>query len=241
MHGVHEIAGSSPASPTMNAYRLKILACVLMTIDHIGVVFFPTMALFRIIGRPVFLIFAYLLTEGIKHSKNHKKYLATIFLFALITEPVYKWLLHNQSHNIFFTLFAGMCSVLIYEKVKNKDVALLLVILISAVAQLLSLEYGFYGVLTIFIFSRFHLKSEYKKLFGFLLFNTAMLFTLTYLKFPTTFDRISIWYYIQFYSLVALPILLNYDGKRGPSHKYAFYIFYPLHLAILGIIKYYII
>ena len=39
---------------------------------------------------------------------------------------------------------------------------------------------------------------------------------------------------IQWYALVAAPLLLCYNGKRGnPRFKYWFYLFYPAHLVLL--------
>ena len=39
---------------------------------------------------------------------------------------------------------------------------------------------------------------------------------------------------MQHYALLALPLLLLYSGKRGTANlKYFFYIFYPVHLAVL--------
>ncbi len=41
-------------------------------------------------------------------------------------------------------------------------------------------------------------------------------------------------YGIQWFGLLALPLLLLYNGKRGKyKMKYFFYIFYPTHLVIL--------
>jgi hypothetical protein len=38
----------------------------------------------------------------------------------------------------------------------------------------------------------------------------------------------------EWYSLIAVPILLLYNGERGKYNlKYFFYIFYPAHLVIL--------
>ena len=39
---------------------------------------------------------------------------------------------------------------------------------------------------------------------------------------------------IQYYSFLAIPLLLLYSGKRGKwKMKYFFYIFYPLHLVVI--------
>ena len=41
----------------------------------------------------------------------------------------------------------------------------------------------------------------------------------------------------QIWSLVAIPVLLLYSGDRGRlPMKYFFYVFYPLHLAVLQLI-----
>ena len=38
--------------------------------------------------------------------------------------------------------------------------------------------------------------------------------------------------------LASIPFIRNYSGERGPSMKYMFYAFYPLHLLILGVLAY---
>lgn len=44
--------------------------------------------------------------------------------------------------------------------------------------------------------------------------------------------------WVQPYSLLALPLLFLYSGERGNGKlKYFFYIFYPLHLAVLEGLK----
>ena len=42
---------------------------------------------------------------------------------------------------------------------------------------------------------------------------------------------------IQFYALMALPLLMLYSGKRGKwNMKYFFYVFYPAHLVLLEVL-----
>ena len=69
----------------MNRNTLKIIALITMIIDHIGLVFFPEMVIFRIIGRMAFPIFAFFIAEGWYYTKNKKKYVLLLFVFMIIS------------------------------------------------------------------------------------------------------------------------------------------------------------
>ena len=44
---------------------------------------------------------------------------------------------------------------------------------------------------------------------------------------------------VQWFGLLAIPLLLLYDGRRGKANlKYVFYVFYPAHLAVIYLIQY---
>lgn len=94
----------------INAFHLKILAIVTMLIDHIGMIFFPNVMLFRIVGRVAFIIFAFLLVEGTQHTGNFEKYLLRLLLWAFLSEIPYDFArsgsyFYWEEQNIFWTLF----------------------------------------------------------------------------------------------------------------------------------------
>ena len=68
---------------------LKILACMTMLIDHIGAIFFPYIAWMRIVGRISFPLYAFLLAEGVHHTRNLKKYGLRLLLILVLTELPY--------------------------------------------------------------------------------------------------------------------------------------------------------
>lgn len=76
----------------MNSFALKLLAMILMLVDHIGVLFvsrtdhWNLYLLCRALGRLSFPIFAFLLVEGFSRTSNVKKYLERLGLFAFISE-----------------------------------------------------------------------------------------------------------------------------------------------------------
>ena len=59
-----------------------------MTIDHVGMILFPEVIAFRIIGRIAFPIFAYMIAEGCRYTKNRKKYLLTLLGLGVICQIV---------------------------------------------------------------------------------------------------------------------------------------------------------
>lgn len=107
-----------------------------MLFDHIGEVFpASTPDVFRFIGRIAFPIYAYMIAQGCKYTRNINKYLIRLGIFAIISEiPFdiafmhYKTMddnlhlnidfLHNT--NVFYTLFLGVACISVYEKLKLK-------------------------------------------------------------------------------------------------------------------------
>ena len=104
---------------------LKVVAVISMFLDHVGGTFFPEYPVFRWIGRLAFPIFCYCMTVGMLYTRNIKRYLGRIAVFAVISQPF--WILAFNPHdfwgnltnwNIFFTLFISLLAV--WGKKKKK-------------------------------------------------------------------------------------------------------------------------
>ncbi|MFA5869908.1 MAG: TraX family protein, partial [Candidatus Bathyarchaeia archaeon] len=65
---------------------LKWVAIVTMTADHVGVVLYPEVAAYRIVGRMAFPLFAYLLVLGMESTGNMRGYLTRLLLFAAVSQ-----------------------------------------------------------------------------------------------------------------------------------------------------------
>ena len=52
----------------LSASSLKIMACVFMFIDHVGLEIFTQINILRVIGRLAYPIFAFFIAEGCKYT-----------------------------------------------------------------------------------------------------------------------------------------------------------------------------
>jgi hypothetical protein len=226
----------------MNRLHLKLIAALTMVIDHVAFVFFTRTSdlysIFRIVGRISFVLFAYMLAEGFHKTKDVKKYLLRMGLFAIIIEAflIGYYLVSNDNmilqFNIFLTLFSGLLGLYLFYQPNQYLKILVIPIIIGA--ELLSFSYGAYGVLMIILFgiSFNKVTNMLHLIFLNLVFiNVPLLSTLglsEYGKFPA----------IQWYSMMAIGFIFLYNFKPGKYRlKWFFYIFYPGHILLLYLIK----
>ncbi len=131
----------------MTITALKIIALILMTIDHIGDMIFPDVIWLRYIGRLSAPIFIFCVTEAMKNTHNQKKYLIKLFGFSLITTFfLYMTMLINfcmtgQLHvitlNVTGLLFQGALFIYVIEAVRQKKNKWQLLVVIYVVYQII--------------------------------------------------------------------------------------------------------
>lgn len=224
----------------LSGSTLKWIAMASMVVDHFAAVliyqaitnevfskeqysiWYVVYNISRAIGRIAFPIFCFLLVEGFCHTRSRKRYITSLFLFALLSELPFD-LAFSQGNmlkyqNVFFTLFLGSLVLWGLEFLNRHKIrggwnvyffAPLVVIAGALAAYWLNTDYSYWGILLISIF--YFLKSQrvMAGIVGFL---------------------IMCWESACF---PAFLLIQCYNGKRGMRLKYFFYIFYPAHLLIL--------
>lgn len=229
----------------MSAFEIKVIAIVTMLIDHIGIAFFinsPYYFPLRLIGRLSFPLFAFLIANGAYYTKNINRYLLRLFGFALISQIPYL-LFHQQYNpsffrlNIFFTLFLGLLIITILVRIKEKFTRILFITLAACIAELLPFEYGAVGVLVILIFYFYFHNIRMVILMLLPLFLTAYTVPVVFMYFKDGFIRVDPVWLMQPLAIVSLLFIAMYNRKEGPKLKYFFYLFYPLHLLLLSLVK----
>jgi hypothetical protein len=213
---------------------LKIIAIVTMVIDHIGNILYPDLLFLQVIGRLSFPIFAYLIVLGIESTKKPRKYMVTLLSFAVISQIPYFLAFGIQPFerlNILFSLFLSAMTIYFYNK---KNLLAFVPLLLSII---LPTEGSYYVVLTAV---GMKLLKDAPKLGALALFalNVQFLFisdletqiqTLSLLAVPLIFLHIKNW--------LKKEILIPENSFAYSLRKYMFYFFYPLHLALLFLVK----
>lgn len=222
----------------INGAGLKYIAFISMFIDHFNkTIITPLLnyqqplvtisTIFDIIGRIAFPIFAFMIVEGFYKTKSRGKYLRNLLIFAIISEVPYdmfqsKVFINNRSQNIMWALALGLLTLIIVdklkEKIKNKyawlGISILIVAINAVVATLLSFDYDYYSIIIIFILYLFYDKR----------FLGSILSYLVIIK--------------EIYAILGFAVINFYNGEKGRQNKLFNYLFYPAHLFILGLCRF---
>lgn len=215
----------------LSGNHLKLIAAVTMLLDHAGILLFPRVEIFRILGRLAFPLYAYMIAEGCRYTRNKLRYFLMVFGLGIGCQLVYYFASGDTYLNILltFSLAIGIIYLLqasyrakTWQKRFLWSVAFAAgVVAAIALDQVLTIDYGFWGVMTPVLVS-FAFLREFPHWASVVMLGAGLLLLGADMG------------GIQHYGLLALPLLMLYSGKRGKANlKYFFYIFYPVHLAVL--------
>ena len=223
---------------------LKYIAILAMLMDHLTV-FLPSNSplyfIMRFLGRLTAPIMCFFIAEGFYYTHSTYKYGLRLGIFALISQLAYTFFNEGTlftyrlltSWNVIFTLLIGFCALLAYEKIRYKPLKWIVIGLLCIVSFVG--DWRFVAPLWILFFYIFRESKKNIVVFSVL----AALEVLSCI--PNIINDGQLWQIGVFF---VVPLLLLYNGKKGsnnPVHKWAFYLFYPLHLFVLGIIKCFIL
>ncbi|MBQ8207784.1 MAG: hypothetical protein IJZ89_03510 [Clostridia bacterium] len=223
---------------------LKFIAAFAMVTDHVGMILFPDIRIFRIIGRIAFPIFAYMIAEGCRYTKDKLRYFLSVFLLGALCQSVYIIYENDMYMNVLITFSLSIMMIFALQNFKKalfggssavKKLAAAVLFVFSMAAAFiinifLEIDYGFTGSMIALLASLPSMPlnaPEYLKRFDRIPFK-VLLMGIGLIPLGIIMGG------SQLYAVLALPFLLLYNGKRGKFRtKYFFYIFYPLHLALI--------
>lgn len=227
----------------MNASILKIIAIIAMVVDHVGYIFFPQHLWLRVIGRLTMPLMAFFAVEGFRHTRNIRKYLFRLLIFAVLSEIPFK-LAFGSGSNVIITIFLGVSALYLGDLITKKSgiqaFSFLSYIMFGIIAELIGSDWSYIGIGFICLFylaGKSKLKmSIYISSWYLFIFITIVLeayFVNGFYNFYTN--------YVQLAGLLSIPLIYMYNGKLGPRLKYLFYISYPGHLIVLYLIREFLI
>lgn len=232
----------------LSSNQLKIIAVCAMIFDHLLWVIKPgyekgIIYLLHIFGRIVAPIFCFFIAEGAHYTKNRKRYLARLLVFAVISHfaycfafginfiPFSNGTLFNQT-SIMWSLALGLIGIMINDSKLNNDLKIASILFLCV----LGFPSDWSSVAVMIIIYDYAYRNNFKKQMI-----TQTIFSAIYATVYCIF--IDFWYgLLQMGTILSIPLLKRYNGERGKwkGMKYFFYLIYPLHLVICGLIRLYL-
>ena len=240
----------------LNSNALKLIAILAMTADHLAWLLFPGYdkqplpILMHIIGRLTCPIMCWFIAEGFHYTRSKARYAGRLLLLAAVSHfaylfasndfvdwhsfiPFYYGSLLNQT-SVAWSLLGGLLmlwlcdSKILKTPVKVAGVLLLCVLTFpadwSCIASLCILSIG-------------SNRGNAGKQIAWCVFYVALYAAVYFFA----LDRI--YGLLQLCTVLSIPLLCLYNGQRGKNAsvnhvmKWFFYLYYPLHLFILGLIQ----
>lgn len=220
--------------------QLKYIAFLSMLIDHVNkALMYPLLTengflryvsdVFDILGRVAFPLFMFFLVEGFFKTGNRFKYLLNLIVFGIISEIPFDLfqsavLFQPNSNNVMFTLALALVMIWVIDELKVPKsyiippvlwfpVSIIIVITVCLLSMIWGLDYEYHGILIAYFFYIFRNNPILSIIGGYLsIFKTP-------------------------WALLGFGLTLTYNGKRGKQNKILNYLFYPVHLLILGLLR----
>lgn len=233
------------------SFSLHIVAMVFMLCDHLWGTIVPGNDWLTCIGRITFPIYAFLLVEGYFHTKNLKKYVLRLLIFAVVSEIPFNLAMGSSffyplHQNVLWSFLISISLIHWNELVKDKQIwkrvlVALATIVIAYIGGIITfVDYYNAGILMVLAFYYFKGRKWWcylGQLVCLWYINFEMLGGLSY---EVTIFGETHFIARQGFALLALIPIWFYRGKQGYYSKfvqYIYYAFYPVHLLILGLLK----
>lgn len=248
----------------LNRNQIKYIVIVAMLIDHIAWAFVPMDTvlgqIMHFIGRLTGPTMAYFIADGYQHTHNIKKYAIRLGIFAILSWipfvffefgvifpiTISKGVLKEMGglrmylsasditvviypfFGVIYTLFLSLLAVCLLDKGRCPKWCKSLGIMGLCILSIFG-DWPIFDIIYVLFF--FIYRDQPKK--KWIAFSITTLVTFIFGGFNLTG--------IYQLGIFMVPLLIEFcyngkNGSRNPIHKWFFYIFYPAHLIILGIL-----
>ena len=224
---------------------LKLIAIAAMTLDHVlwilypGYQKMPWLLALHAIGRITAPIMWFFIAEGYVHTHNFKKYALRLLLFAFVSHFAYCFAfgisflpfvksVFNQT-SVIWSLFWGLMTVRLFDSPCKTWLKFLLLVPILVIS--FPSDWSCIAVVAILYLWAKREHFAQKMLW-------MMVWTAAYaIVFFFCIDKV--YGVLQLCTALSIPLLYLYNGQRGTwkGMKWFFYVYYPAHLVLIGILR----
>ena len=224
----------------MSSFQLKVLAAVFMVIDHVGLFFFPNVILLRVVGRLSFPLFAWMIANGARHTRDIDAYLWRLFACALISQVPF--VVANQIigmplwfFDVIFTLFLGLLAIKFIKRTNRKTWWVFITAVCAVAAYAFNTDYGAFGVVCVVLFYLFYGDMKKLAIWQGVLFALQFLVQIFSMRIQFHVFPAGLFYYIEPVGLLSLFFVHAYNSKQGRRSRF-FYYFYPLQYLVIALL-----
>lgn len=230
----------------LNTNQLKTIAMLAMTVDHLASVIWPGygrawwLLLLHIVGRLAAPIFWFFVAEGYHHTHDRRRYALRLLASAVLSHFAYnfafgipfvpfKTSVFNQT-SVIWALFWGVVALAVNDSERMRQWQKALAILgISAVT--FCADWSCIAVLAILQIGEN--RGQFKRQMAGMMVCVGM-YAAVYMAFIDP-----VYGALQLFTALSIPLLRLYNGERGKRRgmKSLFYLYYPLHLVVCGLVR----
>lgn len=225
---------------------LKLIAIVAMTADHLTWTLWPGydrhwwVLLLHVIGRLTAPIMWFFIAEGFHYTHNVKKYALRLFVLAVVSHFAYNFCFghsvipfrdgfFNQT-GVAWSLLFGLLLLCLNESDTYRPWQKLTLVLLAC-AVTFPADWSCVAAMAILYMGTY--RGNFRKQMLWMMVWTVV-YALVYFFF---IDKV--YALVQLFTCLTIPLLQRYNGQRGKwkGMSKLFYIYYPAHLALLGLLR----
>ena len=231
----------------LSALSLKLIAIAAMVVDHVAFTFVPygtpLWTVMDAVGKLTGPIMFYMAVEGFHHTRSIRRYLARLAVFAGVSYfPFLYFCAMGQPEqmnplrlNVIYTISLGVLAVWVRRRPWPAPLRAVLLLLLACLS--IPGDWGIWGF-SIIVVLDFYYGDFRNQAFGYTLVVLFAVNTVSLLTSPA-YDLLYLLGVENLGMFLPLLLLRYYDGTRGtdrPWGKWLFYLFYPAHLLLLGLL-----
>lgn len=194
------------------------------------------------IGYFTAITMCYFLVEGFRYTHSRKKYGQRLFLFALISQIPFQMVIGYLALNMMFTLFTCFLILVVLERVWNPQKRYILILLLFMAT--LFMDWGVLAPAFVVMFA--NCKDDRQKLmkvFGICVVIFFVVNFMTKMDFYSHTADVFVYSAMSCIGMMVSGIIIStyyQREKRQRSRRFSkwfFYVFYPAHLLLLGVLR----